>query len=186
MVVFEKPEDFRFDIKTTCCFTGHRPEKLPGNGNVTESMALRRILSVLRLAIEEAVNEGYKTFVSGMAPGIDLWSATFIRDLKVKNPEINLVCVLPCKDQKKSLYGENLYDYNLILDSASQVICLNEKYTSFCMRERNQFMVDHSSKIIAVVNNYRSGTGMTINMAKKKGIDIRVIDVNKNLAIFTD
>ena len=186
MAVFEKADDFRFDIKTTCCFTGHRPEKLPGDGNVVNSMALRRILSILRLAIEDAINEGYKTFISGMAPGIDLWAASFIRDIHAKNPDINLVCVLPYKGQKKSLQGADLYDYNLLLDCAAQVICLNDNYSSSCMRERNQYMVDHSSKLIAVVNNYRSGTGMTINMAKKRKIDIRTIDVSKNHAIFTD
>lgn len=186
MAVFEKADAFRFDKKTTCCFTGHRPEKLPGKGDHINSLALRRILSVLRLSIEDAISEGYKTFISGMAPGIDLWAASFIRDISAKNPEINLVCVLPYKEQKKSLYGEFLYDYNLLLDCAKQVICLNERYTASCMRERNQYMIDHSSKLIAVVNNYRSGTGMTINMAKKQGLEIRTIDVNKNLAIFTD
>ncbi|MBE6837751.1 MAG: DUF1273 domain-containing protein [Ruminococcus sp.] len=186
MAVFEKAQDFRFDKNTTCCFSGHRPDKLPGNGDVVNSMALRRILSILRLSIEDAIKDGYKTFISGMAPGVDLWAASFIRDIHAKNPEINLVCVLPFREQKKSLHGEALYDYNLLLDSAAQVICLNDKYEAGCMRERNQFMIDNSSRLIAVVNSYRSGTGMTINMAKKQNVDIKIIDVNKNPAVFTD
>lgn len=149
-------------------------------------MALRRILSVLRLSIEDAINEGYKTFISGMAHGIDLWAASFIRDIHARNPEINLVCVLPFRGQKASLHGVALYDYNLLLDAAAQVVCLNNDFTPTCMRERNQYMIDHSSKLIAVVNNYKSGTGMTINMAKKQGIDVRIIDIKKNTAIFTD
>ncbi len=37
-------------------------------------------------------------------------------------------------------------------------------------------MVDHSGKLIAVVSDYRSGTGATIRYARKQGIEVREID----------
>ena len=40
-------------------------------------------------------------------------------------------------------------------------------------------MVDHSSKLIGVVRDYKSGTGMTIRYAKKKGLNTNIIDLNE-------
>lgn len=182
---FSRPDEFEYDVRKTCCFSGHRPESLPGNGDLNDP-ALRKILSVLRLAIEETINEGYDTFLCGMARGIDIWAARFIMEIRLKRPDINLVCVLPYKEQSRSFTGLEKYDYNMTLAAAHQVICLSDRYEKNCMRQRNEYMVAHSSKLIAVVNNYRSGTGMTINIARKKGIDVRIIDVEKNKALFTD
>ena len=46
-----------------CCFTGHRPEKL----KKTEE----EIKKGLEEAILKAVSEGYTTFITGMARGVD-------------------------------------------------------------------------------------------------------------------
>ena len=37
-------------------------------------------------------------------------------------------------------------------------------------------MVDRSGTLIAVVSDYRSGTGATIRYAEKQGIEVRTID----------
>ena len=175
--------EFKFDVKTACCFSGHRPSVLPGNGD-TRDVNLKRPLSILRLAIEDAINEGYTTFITGMARGVDMWAARFIMEIRLKRPDINLVCVLPYKDQSKDYPPAERYDYNMILGAAQQVVCLNDEYTGDCMRERNTYIVENSSKLIAVVKNYRSGTGMTINIAKKLGRDIRIIDVKSIVPFF--
>lgn len=172
------------DISVTCCFSGHRPEKLYGNGDVKNSPELRRLLSVLRLAIEDAVREGYRVFVTGMARGVDMWAARFVLELKAKRDDIKLVCVLPFRGQVKGTKGVERYDYNCILKAADQVVCLSEDYQKGCMRKRNCYMVDHSSKLIAVVSDYRSGTGQTIAYARKKGIDTHIIDVKENRLLF--
>ena len=40
-------------------------------------------------------------------------------------------------------------------------------------------MIDNSSRLIAAVSSYRSGTGQTIRLAEKAGIDINVINIAK-------
>ena len=45
----------------TCCFTGHRPEKL--------GQAEKEIRALLGIEILTAVNDGYVRFISGMARG---------------------------------------------------------------------------------------------------------------------
>ena len=47
------------------------------------------------------------------------------------------------------------------------------------MQKRNKFMIDNSSRLIAAVSSYRSGTGQTIRLAEKAGIDIDVINIAK-------
>lgn len=44
-----------------CCFTGHRPEKL----NISEEQLCVR----LGLEIDRAIEDGFTTFISGMAKG---------------------------------------------------------------------------------------------------------------------
>ena len=60
--------------KQRVCFTGHRPEKL----NISE----RKVKELLKTAIIDAINDGYITFISGMARGIDIWSAEIVLELK--------------------------------------------------------------------------------------------------------
>ena len=171
-----------FDINHTCCFSGHRPEKLAQNGNV-KSPQIRRLVSMLYLEIENAINEGYTNFITGMARGIDLWAAEYVYEKRVKNPNIKLICAIPYKDQGLKLRNAEKWEYDNIVASADKVYIMENEYTRNCMQKRNRFMVNNSSKIIAVVDNYRSGTGQTINYALSKGIDVHIIDINNNAPI---
>lgn len=49
------------------CFTGHRPEKL----RQTEQEVCIR----LEREIQSAVENGFHTFITGMARGVDLWAS---------------------------------------------------------------------------------------------------------------
>ena len=57
----------------------------------------------------------------------------------------------------------------------------NEKSRS-CYRIRNQFMVDNSSRIIGVYKEKEKGSGtlQTINMAKRAGIEMKIIYLDRN------
>lgn len=165
------------------CFSGHRPEKLPGKGKDSDP-GFCHLLSILYMEINEALKDGYTVFYSGMARGIDLWAAKFIIEQRRTHPEIQLICVIPYKKQNLSFRGMDKWDYSFVLSQADEVVCLSEEYTRNCLRKRNEYMVAHSDKLIAVMSNPRSGTGMTVNMARKKGIDIKIIDVNQLSPLF--
>ena len=60
---------------------------------------------------------------------------------------------------------------------ANEVVYVNQAYRSDCMLERNRYLVDHSSILLAVYNgSYRSGTGMTVRYAQKLGREVIIID----------
>lgn len=57
-----------------CCFTGHRPEKL----SISETEAKTAVKKEIRLAIADGIN----VFITGMAPGVDIWAAEIVLELR--------------------------------------------------------------------------------------------------------
>ena len=51
-----------------------------------------------------------------------------------------------------------------------QFIC--EKYSKACFQIRNEWMVNHSARVIAVYNGEAGGTRNTIVYANKHGVDV--------------
>ena len=57
------------------------------------------------------------------------------------------------------------------------MVYVSREYTSNCMLKRNHYLVDHSGVLLAVYNGaQRSGTGATVNYARKLGREIIVLD----------
>lgn len=154
-----------------CCFTGHRPEKL----NVSDKVAKR----LLRIAIHEAIQDGFTTFISGMARGIDMWAAEIIIKERKKNADIKLICVVPFKGFEKSWSFTDRCRYNFILKKSDYIKFVCEKYSPNCFRIRNCYMVDHSSRVIAGYNGAYGGTRNTVRYAISKHIKvINILDSN--------
>ncbi len=166
----------------TACFTGHRPEKLPGCKELNKPV-LSIVKSMLYYQIYQAIESGYEYFISGVARGVDLWAALYVIEIKKKFPNIKLICAKPYEDHGNQFKGEDLWDFKNILAKADEIISVSKNYSPDCFRLRNCFMVDHSSRLIAVVDNYKSGTGQTISYANKKGIEVNIINVKDYLAM---
>jgi len=162
--------------RLTCAFTGHRPSKFPWKYDELDPrcIALRVILTE---QIEDLAERGVTGFLSGMAEGTDLWCAESVLALRGKNPVVKLHCILPCKEQADKWPASSQEQYRSILDRADSVVYVNRNYHKDCMLERNRFMVEYASVLLAVYNGVRrSGTGATINYARKLGREIIVID----------
>lgn len=163
------------DRKKTVCFTGHRPEKLPGGG-LSDSSVVRRIKSVLYSQIADAVSAGYDTFITGMQRGVDLWAGeAVLYHASSCSEKLHLVAALPYRSMGDSFKGEDKWIFGRIMRAAEKTVVLSEKYTPVCMKDRNRFMVDNSSRLIAVMENERSGTGQTLRYAEKQGLEIHII-----------
>lgn len=157
------------DFNKTLCFTGHRPNKLYGydyriDGN-------RRMLLKLRAIIERFIDKrGVTTFISGMALGIDTWSAQIILQLKNKYPNIKLVCAIPCANQSDRWREEDKEIHADILSQADYVHYVSEApYTNWCMTDRDKWMVDQSRFVLSVFNGDKNGgTWQTVKYATKR------------------
>lgn len=161
--------------KRTACFSGHRPEKLPVNGD-SGSLVIRYLKSILYKEILDSISAGYDRFITGLARGVDLWAGEILMELKAQGENISIIAVKPYKTHGDNFTGKEKYSLGRLISNADEVICLADEYRKGCLHRRNEYMVDHSGKLIAVVSDYRSGTGATIRYAEKQGIKIRTID----------
>lgn len=154
--------------KHRCCFTGHRPEKL----NRTE----RAIKSDLKKEIKLAIKDGYTVYLTGMARGTDLWAAEIVLALRKRNKDLKLICAVPYEgfELRWSEPWQNLYQQ--ILAEADLVKVVGNGYHPGIFQIRNEWMVDRSSRVIAVYNGQPGGTRNTICYADRHSIPVRSID----------
>lgn len=147
-----------------CCFTGHRPNKLDYSEN--------EIKPLLETAIDNAISDGYVTFITGMAEGVDIWAAEIVLEKKKDNKDLHLICAVPHPgfEKRRSEYETERYEY--IIKNADYVTTISDNYYRACYQKRNVWMVDRSSRVISVYNGKSGGTQNTINYAMERGIEI--------------
>lgn len=163
--------------KHICCFTGHRPDKLPWKENELDSRCVRLKVRLLE-AIEEARVQGYRHFICGMARGCDLYFAEAVLALQARGKNIILECARPCETQADSWPEWERARYQSILDRCDFETLVQHHYDRFCMMRRNQYMVDRSSRLIAVYNGTpKGGTYQTLLCAARKGLDVHILDL---------
>lgn len=144
------------DKEHTCCVTGHRD--IPA-GKVPF------VEAELRKEILLAIEAGYTHFISGFASGTDLIFAEIVVDLK-KIFAITLEAAIPYPGRMETpdKTFQNLIRY------CDAVKIHASKYSKSCYMVRNRYMVDCSSRVIAVYDGRKSGgTAATIRYAHTKG-----------------
>jgi len=161
----------------TCCFTGHRPDKLPWGEDEADPRCLRLKRAVAR-AVEDAYVSGIRHFISGMARGVDLYCAEAVLELREAEPDILLECARPCETQADSWPAAEQARYRSILDRCDYETLVQHHYDRFCMLRRNRYMADRSHRLIAVYNGMpKGGTYQTLLYAMKKGLTTRILDL---------
>lgn len=164
-----------FDILKTCSFTGHRSQKLPWRFNENDKRCLA-MKTILKNHIEEAIKNGYDTFLSGMALGFDMICTEIVLSFKQKYKDVKMIGVLPCKNQDAKWPESQKARYKKLLNQLDYIKCDNDYYVGpQCMIDRNHFMIDNSSLLIALFNGLLGGTKSTIDHAKSKGKRIIII-----------
>lgn len=151
-----------------CCFTGHRPQKL----NRPEA----EIKESLEKAILQAVDDGFVTFITGMAYGVDIWAGQIVVRLRKENPTLHLIAAVPFKGFENKWSVEWKQAYSALLGEADIVKYVCSGYSKTAYQTRNEWMVDRSARVIAVYNGEAGGTRNTIEYARLRGITTEVCD----------
>ena len=141
-----------------CCFTGHRPEKL----QATEE----EVKAWLEEQIDAAIADGFTTFISGCAMGVDIWAGQIVLRKKADKPELHLIAATPWPGFAARWKDEWKNQYNALLHDADLVVNISNHYHGGVFQQRNEWMVDHSNQVIAVYNGTAGGTKNTIDYAK--------------------
>ena len=147
-----------------CCFTGHRPERL--------GMLESEVILGLKKEIRTAVADGFQTFISGMARGVDLWAAEIVLALRDEGAAVRLICASPYRGFESRWSREWQERYCRVMERADLVRFICPRYSGDCFQRRNQWMVDHSARVIAVCNGQPSGTQNTIDYARRCSVPV--------------
>lgn len=147
-----------------CCFTGHRPEKLGASEAV--------VVAGLKKEISTAMADGFQTFISGMARGVDLWAAEIVLSLRDEGAAIRLICASPYRGFEVRWSQEWQERYQQVMEKADLVRFICPRYSRDCFQRRNEWMVDHSARVIAAYNGQPGGTRNTVEYAKMQKVSI--------------
>lgn len=154
-------------MNKSACFTGHR----------SISADINELSEKLYDVLENLITEQNVTaYYCGGAYGWDSVSALTVLRLREQYPKIKLYLILPCSnaEQTDGWTEEQIAEFQHILDRADSVEYVSEHKTRTCMKQRNARLVELADFCICYwnVNDRRSGTGQTVRMAQKKGIEI--------------
>lgn len=147
----------------TVCFTGHR--ELPEN-------KLDVIADRIEKEVEYLIKKGYRNFESGGALGFDILTAQVVLKLKKKYPHINLILILPCKEQSKYWGKNDIKIYDAIKKKADKIVYTSEFYYKGCMHKRNRKLVAKASVCLCYLEKNSGGTFYTVHYAEAKGLKL--------------
>ena len=161
----------------TCCFTGHRAEKLPWGDNDRDPACL-----ALKAAIVDVLATlyaaGCRHFICGMATGVDIYCGEAAVALRDEHPDVTTEAAIPHAGQeaKWSAYWKGRYFR--LAEECDTLTVLHRSYTPDCMIDRNHYMVDRSHYLLAVYNGAPGGTRSTILYAMRQGLEIIELEVD--------
>ncbi len=145
--------------RNTLCFTGHR-RYVPSPGDEAR----------LAAALVSALDDGYRVFISGMAPGFDLAAAEAV--LHLRGAGIRLIAAIPFLGQPHGYTADDRRRYDALLDAADEVRVLAERYSHCCYYRRDDWMVDRSGRIVCWYDGSTGGTRYTVRRALKAGLEV--------------
>ena len=111
------------------CFTGHRPHKL----HQPESV----VIAALEAKIREAIDDGFVTFISGMAWGVDIWAAEIVLRLKAEGHPLHLIAAVPYEGFERGWDEDWKRRYHDALSKADLVKYVCDHYHRGCFQVRN-------------------------------------------------
>ena len=163
--------------QSACCFTGHRPGKLPWRyqEEAPECVALKRRMMD---AVEAAYEEGFRHFLCGMALGCDLYFCECAAVLRAKHPDVTIEAASPCPTQADAWPEEERERYRALVAACDYETLISSKYTPDCMQRRNRCMVEQSSLLLACYTGKPGGTQSTLLYAMRQGVKTIIIDID--------
>lgn len=170
----------------TLCFTGHREASIiPYRKDPSfRDLTVKTVRLMLCRYIDMALEMGYKSFISGLAVGTDLWAAEYILEKKRGKNDICLIGAMPYLRHSERFGSSYKRLLTKVEHGADKLVVTNTdpdvtygksrsggNTSPELYRTRNYFMVDNSSAVLAFYNesSFTSGTYQTLNYAARTG-----------------
>lgn len=120
----------------------------------------------------DAYEAGYRTYISGMARGIDLWALHCVLMLRSLYPDVRVIAAIPFEGFEKNWDALDQEMYHILLDQADLAHTVTDMRSQRAFQMRNVWMCDLSSRLIALWDGEKGGTANTIACAKRKKLEI--------------
>lgn len=164
----------------TCCFTGHRTERLPWGADEGDPRC-QDLKDRLDRALEDVYHKGFRHFVCGMARGTDLYFCEAVLALRQSHPDVTLEAAVPYQGQADRWPEADRRRREILLGQCDYETMVQHHYSAGCMARRNRYMVDKSSLLLAVYDGQpRGGAANTLLYALRQGVQTVVLDVEPN------
>ena len=155
-------------MNKSVCFTGHRTI-----AEDNEKLLARLYALLERLVTEQMITD----FYTGGAVGWDALAALTVLKLRESYPMVKLHLVLPCPFEEQSAKWNEAQkeEHKHIASLADTKEFTSEHLDKNAMKLRNARLVELASDYCICYwnpSNFRSGTGQTVRMAQKKGIEV--------------
>ena len=121
---------------TTCCFTGHRAEKLPWKQNERDPRCL-----ALKAGIADVLSSlyaaGCRHFICGMATGCDMYFGEAVVALRSEHPDVFLEAAIPYEGQSERWDDALRRRYFRLAEECDKQSILHRGYTPDCSSNEN-------------------------------------------------
>ena len=157
--------------QSACCFTGHRPGKLPWRYDEGDPRCLA-LKQRIADAVEAAYQEGFRHFLCGMALGCDLYFCECVLRLRQDHRAVAVEATLPFPTQADAAPPDQRRRYARLVAACDYETLVSQRYSPACMQRRDRYMVDHASLLIAAFDGSPGGTRYTVEYAMRRGLEI--------------
>ncbi|MCD7734072.1 MAG: DUF1273 domain-containing protein [Clostridiales bacterium] len=164
-------------IEQCCCFTGHRPNRLPWLADPHDHRT-QALTDALWRRIQASYEGGYTCFLSGMALGVDLICAELVLRLRAETDgAAELIPVIPWPGQAERWRQEDRRRYREVLQVCGEnLVVVSPSYSRTCYYLRNRYLVEYSAKIIGVYDGSPTGgTHQTLEYARQNGLEMELL-----------
>lgn len=165
------------DRANSCCFTGHRESKLPWRQNEEDINCLSLKDSIYD-AVEAVYRSGRRHFICGMATGCDFYFCEAVLALREEHPEVTIEAAIPFEGQANGWNARQKQRYLRLVSECDYQTVVQKDYSPDCYMNRNRYMVDSSSVLIAAYNGRRGGTMNTLLYAIRSGLELIQLPIN--------
>ncbi len=146
--------------QTTVAFTGHRTYRREAEALLHETLSM-------------LYARGFRTFLCGMAVGFDMAAAEAVLAMRdtVPRSDVRLMAIIPFEGQQARFSAVDRERFARIVAAADRVVPLAPTYHPGCYAQRNDYLIDHASLLVAWYDGSLGGTRYTVRRALKLGLE---------------
>ena len=149
-----------------CCFFGQHLEKQDAHETIIKKW--------LEDKIDQAIANGYVTFMIGCERGLDIWAGQIIIRKKKDNPALHLIAAQPWPEFSHYWDVSWCQELNVILQKADLVIAVSKQYHPEVFQEWKKYLVNHCNRIIAYYCGNPGELETIIDYASRQGKQVVV------------